>query len=106
LQLARLAADAPDPSRLAVFGGPSARFFDLVPSGASAETVGSLADARLALGRMRDLPSRVLVTDELSGLERAGDAITPVATLCRPARIDRRAPCLGVCEWRLSAAAR
>jgi hypothetical protein len=24
-----------------------------------------------------------------------------IATLCRPARIDRRAPCLDVYEWKL-----
>ena len=105
-QLVALAAALPDPSHAAVFGGPSARFFEIVAPDQRAATVGSLADARLALGRMRDFPSQVIVTSELEGLERAGPTLVPVASLCRPPRLDRRAPCLSAYDWRLPALAR
>jgi hypothetical protein len=83
-----------------VFGGPSARFFELAAHpGVDAMTVGSLGDARLALGRLPSLPSRVLVTSELEGVASSTE-VEKLETLCRPARIDRRAPCLDVYEWR------
>ncbi len=66
-----------------------------------AATVESLGGAHVALGRMSDLPHRVLVTDELEGFATAGAPLVYVATFCRPARIDRRAPCLGVYDWKL-----
>ncbi|HEY2511435.1 MAG TPA: hypothetical protein VGI39_11290 [Polyangiaceae bacterium] len=91
----------PDPSQVAVFGGPSARFFEILAPDLHAVTVGSLADARLALGRMRALPARVILTSELEGLERAGPALVPIASLCRPPRLERRAPCLTAYDWRL-----
>jgi hypothetical protein len=89
------------PAAVATFAGPSARFFELEPDpehpGVNA---GSLGDVRLALGRMRRLPSRVLVTNEIEGLAASTYPLERVATLCRPPRIERRAPCLDVFEWK------
>ena len=86
----------PDRERVAVFGGPSARFFEPTELAPRAESAGSLGDVVVALGRMNELPSHVLVTDELEGLDESPYPLEPVATLCRPPRIDRRAPCLAV----------
>lgn len=105
-QLVALATALPDPSRTALFGGPSARFFEILAPDLRAATVGSVADARLALGRMRDLPAQVIVTSELEALERAGSPLVPIAALCRPPRLDRRAPCLTAYDWRLPVLAR
>ena len=73
-----------------VFGGPSARFIEL-ETAVAGKTVATLGEARLALGRLPSLPSRVLVTSELQGLEAAQANLIHEATLCRPVRIDRRA---------------
>jgi hypothetical protein len=100
-QLVDLARALPAPTRVAVFGGPSARFFEIDPAGvAAAMSVGGLGDVRLALGRLDSLPARVLVTSELDDLARSQYPLVHVATLCRPPRIDRRAPCLDVYDWR------
>jgi hypothetical protein len=82
----------------AVFGGPSARFFERAPN-VVGRTVSTLGEAHLTLGRLSSLPSRVFVTSELDGVGTSGAALVHVATLCRPPRIDRRAPCLDVYEW-------
>jgi hypothetical protein len=53
------------------------------------------------LARLDELPERVWVTSEVA---RTGDSSAPlvhIATLCRPSRLDGRAPCLEVDEWRL-----
>ena len=93
-------ADASPSRPVAVFGGPSARFFDLAShDGVVVFTAGSLGDAQLALGRLPSLPSRVLVTSELEDVAPTRDLVH-AATLCRPPRIDRRAPCLDVYDWR------
>jgi hypothetical protein len=93
-----------------VFGGPSTRFFELArgrETAPRAEAVGTLGEAHLALGRVSALPQRVLVTSEITGppalTERrvAAGELVPRATLCRPPRIERRAPCLAVFAWRV-----
>lgn len=91
----------PNPGRVAVFAGPSARFFDLSPSStlAGAQTVGTLGDARLALGRSPSLPARLIVTNELERLDSSGERLVPIASFCRPPRIDRRAPCIEAYDW-------
>jgi hypothetical protein len=98
-QLAERVAAMPDRDRVLVLGGPSVRFFELTDRPAQALTVGTLGDASLALGRMSSLPGRVLVTGEVEGRDRSPYPLTPFATLCRPPRLDRRAPCLAVFEW-------
>lgn len=80
------------------FGGRSARFFALSPTPDRGRTVASLGDVRLAIGRMPRPPARVLVTDELAGLDRTSLPLVPHATHCRPERLDRRRPCLVVYE--------
>jgi hypothetical protein len=92
--LAAYAASLPDAARLLVFGGPSARFFERAAPGARAFSVESMGDVALALARVDDPPSRVLVTDELSDRDAVSSA--PLMTFCRPARLDRRRPCLSV----------
>jgi hypothetical protein len=83
-----------------VFGGRSARFFELPHTAAVAgETAATLGDVLLVVGRMRRAPRRVLVTSELSGLDHATYPLERLATLCRPPRLDRRAPCLDVFDW-------
>jgi hypothetical protein len=86
------------PGKVAVYGGPSARFFELAPP-VTGFTVATLGDARLGVGRLSPLPSRVLVTSELEGLGVSSYPLVHLATLCRPPRIERRAPCLEVYDW-------
>jgi hypothetical protein len=88
------------PSGAAAFGGPSARFFELA-RGATGVTVGTLGDVQLALGRLSPLPSRVLVTSELQDLEKSSYPLIHIDTLCRPPRVDRRAPCIDVFDWKV-----
>lgn len=95
-QLVAFAVSSPVPT--AVYGGPSARFFELDgdPMGRAAATLG---DVRLAVGHLRTLPRRVLVTSELEGVATSAYPLSHIATFCRPPRIDRRAPCLDVFDW-------
>jgi hypothetical protein len=59
-------------ARVAAFGGPSARFFELAPSpDAVGFTVATLGEASLALGRVDRSPSRALVTSEVLDLPPA-----------------------------------
>jgi hypothetical protein len=106
-QLVALALAQPAPEKLAVFGVSSVRFFELarlerpaasLPRGLGA---GSLGDVQVRLTRLETLPSRVWVTSEVEGLESSPWPLERIATLCRPRRIDRRAPCLDVYSWRL-----
>ena len=101
-QLVELARGLPDSPNVAVFGGASVRFFDLAPSAATAQPAGTLGDVRLALGRFAALPARVLITSEIGGLSTSREPLVEIATLCRPARIDRRQPCLQVFDYRAS----
>jgi hypothetical protein len=98
-QLVEFVAALPDSARVGVFAGPSARFFELRTPGPLAMTVGTLGDARLAVGRLSSLPSRLIVTSELERLDSSGERLVPLATFCRPERIDRRAPCLEAFDW-------
>jgi hypothetical protein len=100
-QLVELVRALPAAERPAVFGVASVRFFELSDVAGVAFPAGSLGDVEVRLARLERLPPRVWVTGEV---EREGDPRWPlerVATLCRPARIDRRMPCLDVDEWRL-----
>jgi hypothetical protein len=100
-QLVELVRAQPAADRPAVFGVASVRFFELSELASDAFPAGSLGDVQLRLARMGGLPPRVWITSEV---EREGDPRWPlerVATLCRPARLDRRAPCLDVDEWKL-----
>ncbi len=96
-QLVELTRHDPD---VLVFGGRSARFFDQDGAGGAGRSAATLGDVVLALGRERRLPARVLVTDELTGRASSPYPLVPVATLCRPERLDRRRPCLEVDELR------
>lgn len=87
------------PKRSAVFGVSSVRFFETTDLASCAWVVGSLGEARMVVTRLDDLPAFVWVTGEVAGLDTARRPLRPVATLCRPARIDRATPCLGVYEW-------
>jgi hypothetical protein len=89
----------PSPSRTVVFGGASIRFFERSELFARALGAGTLGDVTVALSRLDELPWRVLVTDEVEEIETAPNA-SKVATFCRPARADRRSPCLSVYELR------
>ena len=99
-QLVAFATQLPDARTVAVFAGPSARFFETTTFRNRAASTPSLDDARLALTRLNEYPRRVLVTDELEGID--GAHLPLVATFCRPARLDRRMPCLRVFEWSLT----
>jgi hypothetical protein len=105
VQLVELARAQPSPDRLDVFGVSSVRFFEttfetteLAPHAFAA---GSLGDVEIRLTRLEALPSRVWVTSEVAGLRESPWPLVHLATLCRPARIDRRAPCLDVYSWTL-----
>jgi hypothetical protein len=100
-QLVELVRALPAGDRPVVFGVASVRFFELTELAGDAFPAGSLGDVQLRLARLGRLPPRVWVTSEV---EKEGDPRWPlerVATLCRPARLDRRAPCLDVDEWKL-----
>jgi hypothetical protein len=101
VQLVQAVRELPEPSRVAVFGGPSVRFFETTNLAGDAQAAGSMGDVRLALGRMSTLPLRVLVTAELAGYDAPPYPATPFKRLCRPERLDRRAPCLDVVELKV-----
>jgi hypothetical protein len=101
-QLVELARAQPDPGRLAVYGVSSVRFFENTEMADRAAPAGSLGDVQVRLTRLDRLPSRVWVTSEIEGRDSSPWPLEPVATLCRPPRVDRRSPCLGVWSWRLS----
>jgi Dolichyl-phosphate-mannose-protein mannosyltransferase len=100
-QLVELARAQPSPARLAVFGVSSVRFFETTELASRGFTAGSLSDVEGRLARLDALPTRVWVTSELQGRDASPWPLVPVATLCRPERVDRRAPCLDVLEWKL-----
>jgi Dolichyl-phosphate-mannose-protein mannosyltransferase len=99
-QLLDLARSQPSPDRLAVFGGASVRFFETSELASRARVAGSLGDALLDVGRFDELPARLWVTNELSGLTESRWPLERIATLCRPPRLDRRMPCLDVYSWK------
>jgi hypothetical protein len=88
----------PDRARAAVFGGATIRFFEGTDLASHAGIAGTVGDVTLALSKMKDYPDRVFVTSEIERLEAFTPPPTPVATLCRAERIDRRAPCVTVYE--------
>jgi len=100
-QLVQLARAQPSPERLAVFGVSSVRFFETSELASRAFAAGTLGDVQVRLTHLDVLPERVWVTDEVDGRAASPWPLIPVATLCRPPRIDRREPCLEVFEWRL-----
>jgi hypothetical protein len=100
-QLVELARAQPSPDRLAVFGTASVRFFEPTELASTAFPAGSLGDVQVTLTKMDALPSRVWVTNEVLGRDQSRWPLVPLATLCRPPRLDRRASCLDVYEWRL-----
>lgn len=101
-QLVALARAQPSPDRLDVFGVSSVRFFEPTELAAQAFPAGSLGDVQVRLSRLDRLPARVWVTSELTPGNQSRWPLWPVATLCRPVRLDRREPCLSVSEWRPS----
>jgi hypothetical protein len=89
------------------FGARSARFFDLYPEDARlGRPAATLGDVSLGIGRVDPKPTVVYVTDELEGLDHSPYPLHEVLQPCRPARLDRRRPCLTVYELRLPAHAR
>jgi hypothetical protein len=101
-QLVDLARAQPAPERLAVFGVSSVRFFEPTDLADHAFSVASPGDAVVRLTRLPALPTRVWATNEIPGAATVRWPVEHVATLCRPPRLDRRAPCLDVFAWKLS----
>jgi len=101
-QLVDLVRAQPSPKRLAVFGVASVRFFEVTELASSGVVAGSLDEAHLELTHCDELPARVWVTSELAGLADSRWPLRPVATLCRPTRVDRARPCLGVYQWQVT----
>jgi hypothetical protein len=99
-QLVDLVRTQPHPDRIDVFGVTSIRFFERTELAGQALPAATLGDVQVALTRVDRLPARVWITSEVGTRQGARGPITRVATLCRPERIDRRAPCLAVDEWR------
>jgi hypothetical protein len=91
-------ATAAPPESTAIFAGASGRFADGTEWQASVHAAGSLGDALVALARLDRLPRRVLVTSELVGADPASGLLEEVAVFCRPARLDRRLPCMHLYE--------
>ena len=101
VQLLELARAQPTPERVDVFGVSSVRFFETTELAGHAFPAGSLGDVQVRLTRLDALPSRVWVTGEIEGLQGSPWPLEHLATLCRPARIDRRSPCLDVYSWKV-----
>jgi hypothetical protein len=81
------------------FGARSARFFELDPEDARrGRPAATLGDVLVGMGRVDPRPARILVTDELEGLDRSPYPLVEVAHPCRPARLDRRRACLTIFE--------
>ncbi len=99
-QLVDLVRAQPAPERIDVFGVASIRFFEGTELADRAMPAGLLGDVQIGLTRVDRLPARVWMTDEVETRGQSRWPIEPVATLCRPARLDRRAPCLQISEWR------
>jgi hypothetical protein len=100
-QLVELARAQPSPDRLAIFGVSSVRFFETTELAKQAFIANDLGDAEISLARVDRLPLRVWVTSEVEGLADSASPLSHVATLCRPKRIERRAHCIDVFEWKL-----
>jgi hypothetical protein len=118
-QLLELAHRSASPGRVAVFGVSSVRFFELegyrVPPASGRANPGgqppepppqgyaasSLGDVQLTLSNLPRLPQHVWITGEVAREGQPRWPLVRIATLCRPARLDRRAPCLDVDEWKL-----
>jgi hypothetical protein len=81
------------PGSTLVFAGASGRFLDGTEWQASKHAAATMGDALIALSHEQRLPEHLLVTSELGDLDVAGPR-TRLATLCRPAWLDRRLPCL------------
>lgn len=101
-QLLLLARAQPAPDRVDVFGVSSIRFFEGTELAANALPAASLGDVQVRLSRLDHLPARVWVTSELEPGNQSRWPLVHLTTLCRPPRLDRRAPCLDVSEWRPS----
>jgi hypothetical protein len=99
-QVVDLVRAQPAPGRIDVFGVTSIRFFEGTELSGQALPAGSLGDVQVGLTRVERLPARVWLTDEVETGGQSRWPIEPLATLCRPARLDRRARCLQVSEWR------
>jgi 4-amino-4-deoxy-L-arabinose transferase-like glycosyltransferase len=99
-QLVELVRAQPSPQRIDVFGVSSIRFFERTELAAQALPAGLLGDVQLGLTRVGRLPARVWLTSEVETANQSRWPLVPVATLCRPPRLDRRAPCLDVIEWK------
>ena len=100
-QLVDLVRAQASPARVDVFGVTSLRFFEGTELAAQALPASTLGEVQVALTRVGRLPARVWLTDEVDTGGPSRGARVHVATLCRPARLDRRAPCLEVSEWKL-----
>jgi hypothetical protein len=100
VQLLTLARAQPAPDRLAVFGMASVRTFEGTELAGQAFPAAMLGDVQVTLSRLDRLPTRVWVTSEVDASRPSRWPLSHVATLCRPPRLDRRAPCIEVLEWR------
>lgn len=100
-QLVDSVAAQPSPDGVAVFGVASIRFFEGTPWADQAFPAEGLGDVEVRLARMARLPQRAWITDEVTDRRGSRWPIVPVATFCRPPRIDRRMPCLRVDEWKV-----
>jgi hypothetical protein len=99
---ARWVASHYAPRDVAVIGGRSIRFFELLTPELVARQRALLSEVDVEATRLDRLPPEILVTDELETdpdrLTRLGEAIT----FCRDPRIDRGQPCLSLKPYRIS----
>jgi hypothetical protein len=100
-QLVELLRAQPAPGQVDVFGVSSIRFFETTELAGRAFTAGSLGDVQARLDRLDALPSTVWITDEIDGRDGSPWPLQHLATLCRPPRLARRAPCLEVSTWNI-----
>ncbi|HEY8075672.1 MAG TPA: DUF2723 domain-containing protein [Labilithrix sp.] len=80
------------PAPVAIFGGPSIRFFESSELAKQAAVLPTYDELGYALTRVDRYPRTILVTSEVEGAPTE----PAVAVLCRPPRLDRRGPCLRV----------
>jgi hypothetical protein len=87
----------PHATRVVVFGVSSVRFFEGTELAAQALGAETLGDISMGLARARVFPERAFMTSEIAERERPPTA-TWVRAFCRPARLDRKHPCLDLFE--------
>jgi hypothetical protein len=86
---------------VAIFGGPSTRFFEGLP-GVTVRPRGWLSEVDVDLERLDVLPREIWITDEVEVDAARAARVVAGPTFCRDARLDRAAPCLALRRYAIT----